>query len=154
MTFGHVWSIEYLARQENIKFRQSVMYPGTASASIALTSPAHDNVISGVRIHAPGVHDESWINAALRKPLQFFVKRAIDVSVSGLVLVFLLPFFAAIAALIVYENRGPVFFSQLRWGRGGKLIRIYKFRSMRSDMCDASGVAQTLENDPRVTRIG
>jgi lipopolysaccharide/colanic/teichoic acid biosynthesis glycosyltransferase len=47
-----------------------------------------------------------------------------------------------------------VFFSQIRWGKGGKLIRIYKFRSMRSDMCDVTGVAQTKENDPRVTRIG
>ncbi|MCV3766849.1 sugar transferase [Rhizobium sp. TRM95796] len=77
-----------------------------------------------------------------------------DVTVSGLALLVLLPFFLMIAAAIVIENRGPVFFSQQRWGRGGKLIRIYKFRSMRSDMCDVSGVRQTTENDPRVTRIG
>jgi lipopolysaccharide/colanic/teichoic acid biosynthesis glycosyltransferase len=130
------------------------MYPGTASSTIALTSPVHDNVISGAGSHAPGIHDESWIHAALRKPVQFAAKRAIDVAVSSLVLVLLLPFFAAIAAMIVYENRGPVFFSQLRWGKGGKLIRIYKFRSMRADMCDVTGVAQTTANDPRVTRIG
>ncbi|WP_246697339.1 sugar transferase [Rhizobium sp. G21] len=77
-----------------------------------------------------------------------------DVTVSGLALLVLLPFFLMIAAAIVIENRGPVFFSQQRWGRGGKLIRIYKFRSMRTDMCDVSGVRQTTENDPRVTRIG
>ncbi|WP_280773050.1 sugar transferase [Rhizobium sp. SG_E_25_P2] len=77
-----------------------------------------------------------------------------DIGVSGLALLVLLPFFLMIAAAIVIENRGPVFFSQQRWGRGGKLIRIYKFRSMRSDMCDVSGVRQTTENDPRVTRMG
>jgi lipopolysaccharide/colanic/teichoic acid biosynthesis glycosyltransferase len=154
MTFGHDWSIEYRACEENIKLRQSVMYPGTASTTIALTSPVHNNVIVGVGSHVPGIHDESWIHAALRKPMQFALKRALDVAVSGLALILLLPFFAAIAAMIVYENRGPVFFSQLRWGRGGTLIRIYKFRSMRADQCDVTGVAQTTENDPRVTRIG
>lgn len=130
------------------------MYPGTTSTTIALTPSVHDNVIAGVGVRAPGVHDESWIHAALRKPVHFALKRALDIGVSSMVLLMLLPFFAAIAAMIVYENRGPVFFSQIRWGKGGKLIRIYKFRSMRSDMCDVTGVAQTKENDPRVTRIG
>lgn len=129
------------------------MYPGTASTTIALSSAVHDNVIAGVT-HAPGIHDDSWIHRALQKPVQFALKRAVDIVISGSVLALLLPFFAAIAAMIVYENRGPVFFSQLRWGKGGKLIRIYKFRSMRSDMCDETGVTQTKENDPRVTRIG
>lgn len=130
------------------------MYPGTVSTTIALNSSVHGNVIPGVGQNAPAAHDESWIRAALDKPFQFAVKRAFDIVVSGLVLALLLPFFAAIAAMIVYENRGPVFFSQLRWGQGGKLIRIYKFRSMRADMCDVTGVAQTTENDPRVTRMG
>jgi lipopolysaccharide/colanic/teichoic acid biosynthesis glycosyltransferase len=99
-------------------------------------------------------HDDGWIPSALNRPFQLGIKRSFDILVSGIALTLLLPFFAAIALAIRYENRGPVFFSQLRWGRGGKLIRIYKFRSMRTDMCDATGVAQTTENDPRVTRIG
>lgn len=130
------------------------MYPGTASTTIALASPVHDNVLGGIGRSAPGIRDDSWINAALRKPGHFAAKRGLDIGISAFALLFLLPFFLAIAAMIIYENRGPVFFSQLRWGKGGKLIRIYKFRSMRTDLCDASGVAQTRENDPRVTRIG
>jgi lipopolysaccharide/colanic/teichoic acid biosynthesis glycosyltransferase len=130
------------------------MHPGNVSTTIALSAAAHENVIVGERYDLPGTRAESWVRVALEKPIQFSLKRAFDITISGLALAFLLPFFAAIAALIVIEDRGPVFFSQLRWGRGGKLIRIYKFRSMRSDMCDVSGVAQTKENDPRVTRIG
>lgn len=130
------------------------MHPGTASSTIALPSPVHDNVIAGIGRDSPGIRDESWIHVALRKPYQFALKRTFDIGVSSLALVVLLPFLAAIAAMIVIENRGPVFFSQLRWGRGGKLIRVYKFRSMRTDMCDETGVAQTKENDPRVTRVG
>ncbi len=129
------------------------MYSGTASSTIALSSPVRDIATVGPSA-VTGIHDESWIQSALRKPLQFALKRLFDIVVSGSVLILLLPFFAAIAVMIVYENRGPVFFSQLRWGKGGKLIRIYKFRSMRTDMCDVTGVAQTKENDPRVTRIG
>lgn len=130
------------------------MYPGTATTTVALSPRVHENVIPFVSRDVPVQKDESWIHAALDKPLQFGLKRAMDITISGLALIVLLPFFAAIAAMIVYENRGPVFFSQIRWGKGGKLIRIYKFRSMRTDMCDVSGVAQTTENDPRVTRIG
>ncbi|MBB1248921.1 sugar transferase [Rhizobium sp. G21] len=130
------------------------MNPGTLSTTLPLRSttaaagaPAELDAISASR-------GSSWIHGALDKPFQFALKRGMDVTVSGLALLVLLPFFLMIAAAIVIENRGPVFFSQQRWGRGGKLIRIYKFRSMRTDMCDVSGVRQTTENDPRVTRIG
>lgn len=130
------------------------MNPGTLSTTLPLRST---NAVPGETAELDAIaasRGSSWIHSALDKPFQFGLKRAMDISVSGVALLVLLPFFLMIAAAIVIENRGPVFFSQQRWGRGGKLIRIYKFRSMRSDMCDVSGVRQTTENDPRVTRIG
>lgn len=130
------------------------MHPGTITRSIALPVAAQNGAVKSATSGLPGVKDESWVRASLDKPIQFAAKRAMDIAVSGFALMILLPFFAVIAAAIVIENRGPVFFTQQRWGRGGKLIRIFKFRSMRSDMCDVTGVAQTRENDPRVTRIG
>ena len=130
------------------------MYPGTITRSIALPVAGHDGATKSAACGLPGIKDDSWIRAALDKPVQFAAKRAMDVAVSGVALIILLPFFAFIAAAIMIEDRGPVFFTQQRWGRGGKLIRIFKFRSMRTDMCDVSGVAQTTANDPRVTRIG
>ncbi len=42
----------------------------------------------------------------------------------------------------------------MRWGKDCRRIRVYKFRSMRTDLGDANGVAQTVQNDPRITRIG
>lgn len=130
------------------------MHPGTISNTIALPVAANGGVMNSASHSLPGIKDESWMRAALDKPVQFAAKRVTDIAVSGVALLILLPFFLAIAAAIVIENRGPVFFTQQRWGRGGKLIRIFKFRSMRSDMCDVTGVAQTTENDPRITRIG
>ena len=77
-----------------------------------------------------------------------------DISISGSSLIILLPLFLLIAALIKIESRGPVFFTQQRWGMGGKTIKVYKFRSMRTDLCDPTGVQQTIQNDPRITPFG
>lgn len=82
------------------------------------------------------------------------VKRAFDVCFSLSVLITLLPVLLLIAIAIKIDSRGPVFFKQVRWGRNQKPIHIYKFRSMRTDMCDATGVAQTVSGDPRITRLG
>lgn len=130
------------------------MNPGTLSTTLPFRSATAAPGATAELDAISASRGSSWIHAALDKPFQFAVKRSMDIGVSGFALLVLLPFFLMIAAAIVIENRGPVFFSQQRWGRGGKLIRIYKFRSMRSDMCDVSGVRQTTANDPRVTRIG
>lgn len=85
---------------------------------------------------------------------EFALKRSLDISVSATVLLILAPVLILILVLICLESRGSPLFSQLRWGKDGKKIRIYKFRSMRSDVGDPTGVKQTVKNDPRVTRIG
>lgn len=87
-------------------------------------------------------------------PVDFLLKRSLDISASAIVLLLLAPFFMLILILIRLESPGSPLFSQLRWGKHGKKIRIYKFRSMRSDVGDPTGVKQTVKNDPRVTRIG
>lgn len=81
-------------------------------------------------------------------------KRILDVAVSASALVLLAPVLIFVCLIIRIESRGPVLFCQNRWGKDCKLIKIYKFRSMYIDQCDGSGVAQTVENDPRLTRVG
>lgn len=90
----------------------------------------------------------------LNRQFHLVAKRLIDIAGSGLGLIFLAPFFAIAAILIKLDSPGPVFFGQDRWGKDGKRIRIYKFRSMHADQGDATGLKQTIENDPRVTRVG
>lgn len=82
------------------------------------------------------------------------IKRVFDFFASLLSILLLSPVVILLAALIKIDSKGPVFFTQDRWGKGGELIKVYKFRSMRTDMCDTKGVKQTTENDPRITRIG
>ena len=80
------------------------------------------------------------------------LKRAIDLICAlagGVVLVVLLPF-VLIGNLI--GNRGPLWFSQERVGRGGATFRIWKFRTMTPGAVDISG--WTSNDDPRITPFG
>lgn len=86
--------------------------------------------------------------------LQLALKRLIDILVSLSALLILMPVLLFVALLIRLDSPGPALFKQVRWGKGCTQIKVYKFRSMRTDSCDVSGVEQTVRNDPRVTRVG
>ena len=88
------------------------------------------------------------------RKIEFALKRILDVAVSGSALLILAPVLILIALLIRLESKGSPLFTQLRWGRGCSKIKIYKFRSMRNDAGDPTGVQQTVKNDPRITRVG
>ena len=72
----------------------------------------------------------------------------------GLLLFLFAPAIAIIGLLIKLESRGPMLFVQERFGFSNEVIRIYKFRTMYTDLCDSSGARRTVHNDPRVTRVG
>ena len=67
------------------------------------------------------------------KNLYFFLKRLIDIILSFIGLIILIPFFIIFAIIIKIESRGPVFFKQKRFGKNKKFFMIYKFRTMRND---------------------
>ncbi|MBR1552302.1 MAG: sugar transferase [Muribaculaceae bacterium] len=82
------------------------------------------------------------------------VKRCIDVVVSVILLVLLLPFFAVMALLIKLDSPGTVFYRQERMGYHNVPFNIIKFRSMRADAEHDSQPQLSSENDPRITRVG
>lgn len=88
------------------------------------------------------------------KPFQLFLKRGMDIFGALFGLLLLSPLLITVAILIKLESRGPVFFRQLRTGLNEVPFEILKFRSMHTDLCDNSGVMQTVDNDPRITRLG
>ncbi|MFZ5908137.1 MAG: sugar transferase [Nitrospirota bacterium] len=59
-----------------------------------------------------------------------------------------------IPLLIWLEDRGPVFYTQERVGRNGRVFRVYKFRSMIPDAEKQTGAVWASEHDPRVTKVG
>ena len=80
-------------------------------------------------------------------------KRLLDVVVSVMGLVALIPLCVLIAALIRVDSPGPVFYRQVRVGLRGQPYMIWKFRSMRQD-AEKSGPRWAQANDPRISRIG
>ena len=81
-------------------------------------------------------------------------KRVLDVLLAGVGLAVSSPVWAALAVAIKWEDGGPVFFSQERAGEGGRVFRVWKFRSMIPDAEKHVGAVQATDGDPRVTRIG
>lgn len=106
------------------------------------------------------------------KRLDRVLKRAVDITLSAIALLFLLPVFMVIGALVKMTSQGPVLFCQKRIGRYGKLFNFYKFRSMYVDsdpaihrdyvtkLIEGAGQVQQsngtykLVDDPRVTPLG
>ena len=81
-------------------------------------------------------------------------KRLFDLSLATLALAMLSPLLLLVALAIKLESKGPILFSQTRYGWDNRPFRIRKFRTMWTHLGDVSGVRQTVPNDPRVTPLG
>jgi lipopolysaccharide/colanic/teichoic acid biosynthesis glycosyltransferase len=82
---------------------------------------------------------------------RFVLKRSFDNTLAGLLLILALPVLIIAVGLIKLESREPAFFCQLRMGRGFKVFKLLKLRTMRG--C-CGGPAYTLGADARITRSG
>ncbi len=80
-------------------------------------------------------------------------KRLVDAVAACVMLVLLLPLFAAVAIAIPLDSPGSPLFFQARVGRAGRPFRIWKFRTMRRD-APRTGPELTQVGDPRITRLG
>jgi len=109
-----------------------------------------------------------WLGGTEANPSSVYLrfgKRAMDVLVAGLSLLFLSPLFALLALLIKLDSRGPVFYKSMRLGRNGRPFTFYKFRSMYVGAHEdrhkvehlnekTDGPVFKISSDPRTTRIG
>ncbi|MBP6455748.1 MAG: sugar transferase [Chitinophagaceae bacterium] len=84
---------------------------------------------------------------------QRVLKRAIDISLSALVILFLLPLYIFAAIKVMLSGKGTIIFKQERIGLYGKPFWIYKFRSMIEN-AEANGPALSSEDDKRITAWG
>lgn len=80
-------------------------------------------------------------------------KRMFDMLVAALALLLAAPLMLLISLAIKLDSTGPVFFRQERVGRGGRLFRIHKFRTMTHDP-QGGGPLLTVGDDARITRAG
>jgi sugar transferase (PEP-CTERM system associated) len=81
-------------------------------------------------------------------------RRILSVIISLVGLLLALPLFPLIVLAILLDSRGPVFYTQARVGKAGRVFKVVKFRTMRQDAEAANGPQWADDNDPRITRIG
>jgi len=114
-----------------------------------------DVIMSGARqvhlFHLPMMH----VSRYAPNPEYVLTKRIFDIISSGVVLLLLSPFLLITAVAIKFQDGGPVFYTQDRLTKDGKVFKVYKFRSMRVD-AEKDGVARLSsgENDDRITPVG
>jgi exopolysaccharide biosynthesis polyprenyl glycosylphosphotransferase len=83
-----------------------------------------------------------------------FVKRGFDLVIASAALIVFSPVMLAVAVAIWLEDRGPIFYRQVRMGLDGKPFEIVKFRSMRVGAENETGAKWAERDDPRRTKIG
>lgn len=79
--------------------------------------------------------------------------RVLDIMIGIVGLVISIPILIIFGIMIKKEDGGPIFYKQDRLGKDGKVIFIYKLRSMRVD-AEKNGAVWAEKNDPRITKVG
>ncbi|HME41630.1 MAG TPA: sugar transferase [Syntrophorhabdales bacterium] len=82
------------------------------------------------------------------------MKRLFDIALSAVGLLISAPVWLVIGLAIKAEDGGPVFYFQERVGKGGRIFKLLKFRSMIVDAEKKTGAVQATPDDPRVLKVG
>ncbi len=93
------------------------------------------------------------ISTQLLKPWQEAIKRIFDITLSLIILIIGFPLWLLVAIGVKLDSQGPIFYTQPRVGKDGKIFKIYKFRSMTFEP-EKKEEKWTVVNDPRVTKFG
>ncbi|MEO1296696.1 MAG: sugar transferase [Cyanobacteria bacterium J06636_16] len=125
-----------------------------------------DQTLRGANIHT--LNDEVpcvSFYPALIAGVDFWLKRAFDITFAVLFLTMLAPVYLLLALAIRIDSPGPIFYKQTRIGLHGNPFKVWKFRSMvqNADKLQAQleemnqtkdGVLFKIKEDPRITRVG
>ena len=117
-----------------------------------------NGVSTGLELKYKSNEKKKWIS-------YINIKRGIDLFLALVALILLLPVIGIISLVIKLDSEGTVFFKHTRIGKDGKIIKIYKFRTMVTnaeelikkftpEQLEEYKKNFKLENDPRVTKVG
>jgi exopolysaccharide biosynthesis polyprenyl glycosylphosphotransferase len=114
--------------------------------------------------HVGDVDQRRIVLKMVREDYRHRIKRVIDIVGASIGLIVCTPLFVVVALLIKATSKGPIIFSQERYGLGKRIFRIYKFRTMvedaeaaqaaLEDLNENSGPVFKIFKDPRVTPVG
>ncbi|MGZ9224127.1 MAG: exopolysaccharide biosynthesis polyprenyl glycosylphosphotransferase [Anaerolineales bacterium] len=135
---------------------QSILEAQERGVDVTRMPILYEEMMGRVPIH---YLESDWIIRSFVDGLQvsgfyLLTKRLLDIlgGIAGLLIFILIFPFLALAVLA--DTGFPIFYSQNRMGRGGSIFRIRKFRTMYQSSNSDTQPNTTLENDPRITRVG
>ncbi len=135
-----IYSLMYQAEKECIRFK---IVP---NLSVFITRDVHIEYFGDLPILSLRSEPLGDVGNRIKK-------RALDIAVSFLVIIFILSWLVPLLGLLILiESKGPIFFKQLRTGKNKIPFYCYKFRSM--SMNKDADTKQATQNDSRVTKIG
>jgi len=119
----------------------------------------------GTPSRLPSPPSTSAVDSDVTEPFGYRAsKRAFDLVGGAAIALLLVPVVPLVALMIRFDSEGPVFYRQDRVGKGGRLFKFYKFRSMRVDSDrmraelesrnELTGPVFKIKDDPRVTAVG
>lgn len=93
----------------------------------------------------------------MNKVYRNFFKRVVDVGIALVGLPFFLLILVLLGPILYLDDKGPLFYNASRLGKKGRIYKMYKFRSMKTnapDLRNEDGSTFNAEDDPRLTRVG
>lgn len=97
--------------------------------------------------------DIKEVNPEVKRSFYDVFQRIMDISLTLIGLIIGIPLIIIFGVAITLETKGGIFYSQERIGKGGKVFKIYKLRSMVSN-AEENGAQWAINNDPRITKVG
>lgn len=118
-----------------------------SGSRLSMESEGHTSSnTSSIRVPANAIAVHDW----WKRPFDLIVLSAVHIALAPI----WLALWTFIPLTIWLSDRGPVFYTQARVGKGGRIFRAYKFRSMVPDAERYTGAVWAEEDDPRITRVG
>jgi putative colanic acid biosynthesis UDP-glucose lipid carrier transferase len=142
LSMRHVWYVKQIVTALSDSTCSVVFVPDMFAFDLLNSRLGHLNGIPTISIYDTPMVGTNRV-----------VKRIEDFVLSTIILVLISPVLLIIAALIKITSSGPVFFKQDRYGIDGKLIKVWKFRSMTA-MDNGNNVVQASKGDARITPLG
>ncbi len=135
--------------------RQDILsYSIKADKTVMLVPSVYDILLQHARLVSAGDVPIIQLQGLLGDNSAGFGKRSMDIILSLLAVIVLLPLGLLIALAIKINSPGPVFYTQVRLGLKGSKFKVYKFRTMIMDAEKNSGPVLSDASDPRVTWVG
>jgi exopolysaccharide biosynthesis polyprenyl glycosylphosphotransferase len=164
--FGNVSALENVIKEQQIEeiilaIDKDEQEHLKAIMAVAYRHQVRVKVIPGVMDFLSGSVQISNIFGALLIELkitnmpfwQFVIKRFLDLILSAIAIVLLIPVYISLAIIVKRSSVGPIFFKQERIGKNGVPFKIIKFRTMYID-AEKSGPQLSSSEDPRITGVG